>query len=61
MPEQRIVYVVHRGPQHIASSFARLVAYYLKDSLPFTVSFPQMTISVSDSESWVALAYAGTA
>ena len=61
VPEQRIIYVVHHGPDHIAASFAKLVAYYLKDSLPFTVVFPQMTISVSDSESWVAVAYTGEA
>lgn len=59
--EQRIIYVVHAGPEHLASSFAKLVAYYLKDVTPFTVVFPQMTIKVSDAETWVAVAYTGDA
>jgi effector-binding domain-containing protein len=61
VPEQKVLYVVHKGSEHIASSFAKLVAYYMKDSTPFTVVFPQMTIQVSDNQTWVAIAYTGDA
>lgn len=61
VPEHNIIYIVHSGPQHIASSFAKLVAYYLKDATPYTVVFPQMTMQVSDTETWVAVAYTGSA
>lgn len=61
VPEQRIIYVVHAGPEHLASSFARLVAYYLRDDAPFAVVFPQMTLRMSDAETWVAVAYTGDA
>jgi DNA gyrase inhibitor GyrI len=61
VPGQSIIYVVHKGPGHIALSFARLVAFYTKDATPYDVVFPQMTIQVSDSETWVAIAYTGAA
>jgi len=61
VPEQKILYVVHNGNEHIASSFAKLVAYYNKDSTPFVISFPQMTIQVSDNQTWVAVVYSGNA
>jgi DNA gyrase inhibitor GyrI len=61
VPEFKILYVTHRGNEHIATSFAKLVAYYMKDSTPFTIIFPQMTIQVSDDQTWTAIAYTGDA
>ena len=61
IPGKNIIYVVHKGNEHIASSFAKLVSYYLKEETPFKVIFPQMTIKVSDSDTWVAIAYTGEA
>jgi effector-binding domain-containing protein len=61
IPAQKILYVVHKGNEPVATSFAKLVAYYMKDSTPFTVIFPQMTIQVSSNEKWVAIAYTGNA
>jgi effector-binding domain-containing protein len=61
VPEQKILYVIHKGSGHIATSFAKLVAYYMKDSTPFTVIFPQMIIQASDAQTWVAIAYTGNA
>jgi effector-binding domain-containing protein len=61
VPGQNILYVIHKGPGHIASSFAKLVAYYMKDSTPYAVVFPQMTVQISDTVTWVAIAYTGSA
>ena len=33
----------------------------MKDKTPFRVVFPQMTMKISDDESWVAIAYTGEA
>lgn len=61
VPEQTILYVIHNGNDHIATSFAKLVAYYMKESTPFSIIFPQMTIQMPNNEIWVAIAYKGEA
>jgi effector-binding domain-containing protein len=61
VPDQKILYVIHNGNDHIAASFAKLVAYYMKESTPFSIIFPQMTIQMSNNETWVAIAYKGEA
>ena len=61
VPEQKILVVEYTGEGHIAPYFGYLVAYYNREETPFEVIFPQMSIEMSQTEQWIAIAYEGEA
>ena len=61
VPEQKILVVEYTGEGHIAPYFGYLVAYYNREETPFEVVFPQMSIEMSQTEQWIAIAYEGEA
>lgn len=61
IPALKLLVVECKGDEHIAHSFAELVAYYNRDNTTFDVVFPQMSLEFSDSKQWIAVAYTGMA